>query len=167
MNSRYEKSANSWQFSLHNTNPSNEGIVYIYSNGTQTQIRLLVLLLLFLAINAPGHQQPSNCHSLTHWVRVTHICFSNVTNIGSDNGFSPGRRQTIIWTNVEYCWFTLRNKLQWNFNRNSNSFIQENIFERVVYVMAANLARAQWFKQESQDIKTSSPLNDIEYVFAG
>ena len=37
---------------------------------------------------------------LTHWGRVTHICVSRITNIGSDNGLSPGRRQAIIWTNV-------------------------------------------------------------------
>ena len=36
---------------------------------------------------------------LTHWGRVTHICVSKLTIIGSDNGLSPGRRQTIIWTN--------------------------------------------------------------------
>ena len=56
----------------------------------------------------PGHQQP--CHglcsitgplsSLTHWGRVTHICASKLKIIGSDNGLSPGRRQTIIWTNT-------------------------------------------------------------------
>ena len=37
---------------------------------------------------------------LTHWGRVTHICVSKLTNIGSDNGLSPGRRQAIIWTNA-------------------------------------------------------------------
>ena len=36
---------------------------------------------------------------LTHWGRVTHICISKLTVIGSDNGLSPGRRQAIIWTN--------------------------------------------------------------------
>ena len=36
---------------------------------------------------------------LTHWGRVTHICVSILTIIGSDNGLSPGRRQAIIWTN--------------------------------------------------------------------
>ena len=41
----------------------------------------------------------ANCSLLTHWGRVTHICFSKLTIIGSDNGLSPGRRQTIIWTN--------------------------------------------------------------------
>ena len=38
--------------------------------------------------------------SLTHWGRVTHICISDLTIIGSDNGLSPGRRQTIIRTNA-------------------------------------------------------------------
>ena len=30
--------------------------------------------------------------------RVTHICVTKLTSIGSDNGLSPGRRQAIIWT---------------------------------------------------------------------
>ena len=37
---------------------------------------------------------------ITHWGRVTHICVGKLTNIGSDNGLSPGRRQAIIWTNA-------------------------------------------------------------------
>ena len=37
---------------------------------------------------------------LTHWDRVTHVCVSKLTIIGSDNGLSPGRRQAIIWTNA-------------------------------------------------------------------
>ena len=37
---------------------------------------------------------------LKHWGRVTLICTNRITNIGSDNGLSPGRRQAIIWTNV-------------------------------------------------------------------
>ena len=39
-------------------------------------------------------------NDLTHWGRVTHICVSELPNIGSDNGLSPGRRQAIIWTNA-------------------------------------------------------------------
>ena len=39
-------------------------------------------------------------HTLTHWGRVTHICVGKLTNIGSDNGLSPDRRQAIIWTNA-------------------------------------------------------------------
>ena len=38
--------------------------------------------------------------SLTHWGRVTHICVSKLTIIGSNNGLSPERRQAIIWNNA-------------------------------------------------------------------
>ena len=37
---------------------------------------------------------------LTHLGRDTHICVSELTINGSDNGLSPGRRQAIIWTNA-------------------------------------------------------------------
>ena len=37
---------------------------------------------------------------LTHCGRVTHICVSKLTIIGSDNGLSPDRHQAIIWTNA-------------------------------------------------------------------
>ena len=37
---------------------------------------------------------------LTHWGRVTHICVSKLSTIGSDNGLSPTWRQAIIWTNA-------------------------------------------------------------------
>ena len=40
------------------------------------------------------------CHYLTHWGRVTHICVGKLIIIGSDNGFSLGRCQAIIWTNA-------------------------------------------------------------------
>ena len=40
------------------------------------------------------------CFGLTHWGRVTHICVSKLTIIGSDNGLPPDRRQAIIWTNA-------------------------------------------------------------------
>ena len=36
----------------------------------------------------------------THWGRVTHICVSNLSIIGSENGLSPGRHQAIIWTDA-------------------------------------------------------------------
>ena len=61
----------------------------------------------------------------THWGRVTHICVSKPIIIGSDNGFWPGRRQAIIWTSAAIANSNLRNKLQWNFYRNTfyrNSF---------------------------------------------
>ena len=36
---------------------------------------------------------------LTHWGRLTHICISKLTIIGSDNDLSPGWCQAIIWIN--------------------------------------------------------------------
>ena len=39
-------------------------------------------------------------NELTHRGWVTHICVSNLTTIGSDNGLLPGRRQAIIQTNA-------------------------------------------------------------------
>ena len=46
------------------------------------------------------HGQWCGPYELTHWGRVTHICVSKRTIIGSDNGLPPGRRQAIIWTNA-------------------------------------------------------------------
>ena len=84
---------------------------------------------------------------LTHWGRVTHICVSILTIIGSDNGLSPGRRQAIIWTNAKILlYWTLRNKLQWNLNQNSNIFIKENAFESVVCETVAILSQPQYGK---------------------
>ena len=72
--------------------------------------------------------------NLTHWGRVTHICVSKLTIIGSDNGLSPGRRQAIIWTNAGILLIgPLGTNFKWNFNRNSYIFIQENLFENVVW----------------------------------
>ena len=38
--------------------------------------------------------------TLTDWGRVTHICVSKLSILGSDNGLSPGRCQAIILTNA-------------------------------------------------------------------
>ena len=46
------------------------------------------------------YQRENYCYTLTHWGRMTHICVSDLTIIGSDNGLSPYRRQAIIWTNA-------------------------------------------------------------------
>ena len=75
-------------------------------------------------------------NELTHWGRVTHICVSKITIIGSDNGLSPGQCWNIvIWT-----------KFQWKFYRNSYIFIQENAFENVIWKMADILCRPQCVK---------------------
>ena len=60
------------------------------------------------------------------------------------------------------CWNinnkTLRNKLQWKFNRNSNTFIQENSFEGEVCEKAAILSRPHFnfFQYVSREF-----LNDL------
>ena len=47
-------------------------------------------------------------------------------------------RQAIIWTNaLNSVNWSLRNKLQWHFNRNSKLFIQDNALEDVVCEMAS------------------------------
>ena len=54
----------------------------------------------WLSLNMEGWRLNEPNLSLIHWGRVTHICGGNLTIIGSDNGLSPDRRQTIIWTNA-------------------------------------------------------------------
>ena len=61
----------------------------------------------FLLKKLPFKMSSVNCLPLcvslnmyTHWGRVTHICVSQLTIIGSNNGLSPGRRQAIIRTNA-------------------------------------------------------------------
>ena len=53
-----------------------------------------------------------------HWSRVTHICIGDLIIIGSDDGLSPGRRQTIIWTNVGILSF-------WHLGTNFNDILFE------------------------------------------
>ena len=80
---------------------------------------------------------------LTHWGRVTHICVGYLAIMGSDNGLSPGRRQAIIWTNAG---ILLIGPLGTNFSeiyQNSYVIIQENVFENIVWKMAAMLSRPQ------------------------
>ena len=54
---------------------------------------------------------------------------------------------------LNQCWYivnwTLRIKLQWNFNWNSYICFQENAFEKVVCKMAANLSRPQCVNSQS------------------
>ena len=51
---------------------------------------------------------------------------------------------------LNQCWnmldWTLRNKLQWNPNRNPYISIKENAYENVVWKMAAILPQPQWVK---------------------
>ena len=58
-------------------------------------------------------------HVLTHWGRVTHICVSKLTAIGSENGLSPGRHQAIMTKAREL----LIRSLKTNLSEILNSFI--------------------------------------------
>ena len=82
---------------------------------------------------------------LTHWGRVTHICVSKLTTIGSDNGLSPWPAQSHY---LNQCWDIVHwapvNKLQWNFNQNSYLFIQENAFKIVVCEMMSISSRPRY-----------------------
>ena len=93
------------------------------------------------------HNPTQSSVVLTHWGRVTHICVSKLTIIGSDNGLSPGRLPSHY---LNQCWdivhWTLRNKLKWNFNGHSCIFIQENALKNGVCEMASVLSRPQCVK---------------------
>ena len=79
------------------------------------------------------------------WVRD--ICVSKLTNIGSDNGLSPGRRQAIIWTNAGILLVVSPGT---NFNEILLEIsIQENPFQTVVWKMAAILSRSQCVKSQN------------------
>ena len=68
---------------------------------------------------------------------MTHVCVSNLTIIGSDNGLSPGRRQAITGTNVG---ILLIGPLGTNFRE---MLIEIRTFENVIWKMAAILSRPQ------------------------
>ena len=73
---------------------------------------------------------------LTHWGRVTHICVSKLTSIGSDSGLSPGRRQAIIWTNA---WILLIGPLGTN--------VSEILIEIIIFSfmkMCLKVSSAKW-----------------------
>ena len=77
---------------------------------------------------------------------MTHICVSQLTIIGSDNGLSPGRRQAIIWTNTG---ILLIGPIETNFSETLIeilTFSSRNAFENVVCEMAAILCRPLWAK---------------------
>ena len=65
-----------------------------------------------------------------HWFRYWLVACS-----------APSHYLNQCWNSVNW---TFRNKLQWNFNRISNIFIQEIAFESFVCKMASILSQPQW-----------------------
>ena len=77
-----------------------------------------------------------SCMSLTHWGRVTHICVRNITVAWTAPSHYLNQCRNIVnWT--------LGNKRQWNLDRNSYIFIQENAFENVDCEMMSISSRPQ------------------------
>ena len=77
-----------------------------------------------------------SCCRLTHWGRVTHICVSKLTIIGSDNGLSPDRPQAIIRTNAG---ILLIGPLGTNFSEISNKILTFSFKE-----MRLKVSSAKW-----------------------
>ena len=78
----------------------------MYINGLliQPMRHLFTQLVINFEGFIPRYEFPNSIDAkihLTHRGRVTHVCVSKLTIVGSDNGLSPGRRQAIIWTNDE------------------------------------------------------------------
>ena len=82
----------------------------------------------------------STCKVLTHWSWEMHICVSELVQIMIC--LSSVWCQVITWTNAELLsLWTLRNKLQSNFNWNSNILFQQNEFWNVDYNMTDILSQ--------------------------
>ena len=64
------------------------------------------------------------------------------------DGAKPSSEPMAPSHHLNQCWnivnWTLRNKLRWNFSRNSNIFFQKNAHENVVCVIASISSRPQW-----------------------
>ena len=88
-----------------------------------------------------------SCHVLTRWGRVTHICVGHLTIINSNNGLfswsAPNQYLNQWWNIVNW---TLGNKLQWKFSRNSYIFVQRNAFENVTCKIPSISSRPQCVK---------------------
>ena len=56
--------------------------------------------ILSLIVAGVSGSRTSRRYWLTHSGRMSHICVSDLTSIGSDNGLSPSRCQAIIRTNA-------------------------------------------------------------------
>ena len=93
------------------------------------------IIVLFLIIH--------HTRRITHWGRVTHICVSQLSISGSDNGLSPGQRQGMIWTNVG---ILLIRTLVINFSETKRNWwilILRNPFESAVCKMAG-VSASMW-----------------------
>ena len=75
-------------------------VICIYRGGGGGGVLKTILYFILIFTIYLGWTFLSTHMSLTYWGRVTHICVSKLTIIGSDNGLFHGRRQAITWTNA-------------------------------------------------------------------
>ena len=128
---------------------------YTRITNAVTELWNITLLYLFqFSIEVWGTAYPTYRGRLSHWGRVTHMCVSALTSIGSDNG--------LAWDIVDW---VLRNKLQWKFNRNSY-FSWKKVFENVVWNIVPILSRAQCVNRISNSMRynksfRSTPLQAV------
>ena len=119
-------------------------MIFIINHHQSILITIIINITLSSSIFIHDHRLSSiiitNSHHqssfLTHWGWVTHICVSKLTNIGSDNGLSPGRSQAIIWTNAGILLF---GPLGTNFSENLIG-IQTSSFRK----MPLKMSSAKW-----------------------
>ena len=112
-------------------------------------VKCIILVTIINKTNHTDQVQPSWPLSLlTHWGRVTHIYVSK-------QGHHRSRKWLVAWSAPSHHlnrWrnivnWALTNKNQWNRKQNSCIFIQENVFENVVWKMATILSRTQCVKR--------------------
>ena len=97
---------------------------------------------------------------LTPLPPVLHICVS-------ESGQHWFRKWLVAYSTPSHypnqCWvivnWTLKNKLQWNFNQTTKLFIQENASENIICEMAAILSRGRWCKIMAQHQTGDEPLS--------
>ena len=104
----------------------------------------------------------SDC-PLTHWGRVTHICVSQLTIIGPDNGLSPARSQAITWTNVG---ILLIGSLGTNFSEmliEIHTFSFKNIHLKMLSGKWRPFCFGLNVLQSSRNHVSTSALSDVEF----
>ena len=86
---------------------------------------------------------------LTHLPLVPHVCISESSQHWFRYRFlacsAPSHYLNQCWLIANW---TLRNKLQWNFNQNIKLFIHENVSEITICDMLAILFKGRWVKRK-------------------
>ena len=84
------------------------------------------------------HSFSTSAAYMRQWIRSALVQIMFCRLLGAKPSSEPmlGYWDIVNWT--------LRNKLQWNFNQNTKLFIHENASEKIVCEMAAILSRGRW-----------------------